>query len=297
MSYMSVEVSQKSKSSVGLTTPKGLSPSSGRTVLADVSDGSIGQAPKTPDESRKHHAPTKHNSMLTAQNGVQAPTKSHPNLNLGADIEGSLVGPSGASVTGRKKNVGKSISSMFKGLFKNPTGKQPSDAGVPDLGNTKSSPNMANIMQANGSTTSSNKASFSLKAVFNSFSAGPDNSSTSSAGSKSDSKLQVQASAKSSTAAIESEVQAAMRRAASITGRQHAPSTLLAVAKDLPPKMARPVWNLRDYAVVEKMYTGESLAISPLLFSLKSAVSLLLAVPLYHEVMSKTVQNSHASTA
>lgn len=52
------------------------------------------------------------------------------------------------------------------------------------------------------------------------------------------------------------QVRAAMRRAASITGRQHAPSTVLAIAKDLPPKMSRPQWNLRDYAIVEKMYTG-----------------------------------------
>jgi hypothetical protein len=35
-----------------------------------------------------------------------------------------------------------------------------------------------------------------------------------------------------------------------------APATLLAISRDLPPGMARREWNLRDYGVVEKMYTG-----------------------------------------
>jgi hypothetical protein len=47
-----------------------------------------------------------------------------------------------------------------------------------------------------------------------------------------------------------------MKRVASITGRQHAPSTLLVVSPEIPPKMARAVWNLKDYAIIEKMYTG-----------------------------------------
>ena len=34
------------------------------------------------------------------------------------------------------------------------------------------------------------------------------------------------------------------------------PSTLLAVSPVLPPNMAREVWCLKDYAIVEKMYTG-----------------------------------------
>ncbi len=64
-------------------------------------------------------------------------------------------------------------------------------------------------------------------------------------------------SGRSSTAAIENEVAAAMRRAQSLTGRQNAPATLLAVSRDLPPRMVRQEWSLRDYGVVEKMYTGE----------------------------------------
>eukprot|EP00197_Chlamydomonas_leiostraca_P002925 CAMPEP_0202857414 /NCGR_PEP_ID=MMETSP1391-20130828/360_1 /ASSEMBLY_ACC=CAM_ASM_000867 /TAXON_ID=1034604 /ORGANISM="Chlamydomonas leiostraca, Strain SAG 11-49" /LENGTH=678 /DNA_ID=CAMNT_0049536207 /DNA_START=165 /DNA_END=2201 /DNA_ORIENTATION=- len=260
MSHMSVEVSQKSRTSVGLHSTKApnASPTGGKTLLPDVSDGSIGQAPRSPDEAgnRKHQAPTKHSSMLSLSNGNNGPSSMAPMpiktqssmSSHSPDVEGTLASPSGGPQ--RKKSVGRSISSMFKGLFKSPSQKQ-SDAGSSDLGNTKSSPNMAHLMQANGSASS--KPSFSLKAVFNSFSAGPDNAHLPGAGKG---ETKVQSSAKSSTAAIESEVQAAMRRAASITGRQHAPSTLLAVAKDLPPKMARPVWNLRDYAVVEKMYTG-----------------------------------------
>ena len=45
--------------------------------------------------------------------------------------------------------------------------------------------------------------------------------------------------------------------ATSSAGKEEAPpSTLLAVSPVLPPKMARPVWCLKDYAIVEKMYTG-----------------------------------------
>jgi len=44
---------------------------------------------------------------------------------------------------------------------------------------------------------------------------------------------------------------------ASFSAKEEAPpSTLLAVSPVLPPKMARPVWCLKDYAIVEKMYTG-----------------------------------------
>lgn len=46
------------------------------------------------------------------------------------------------------------------------------------------------------------------------------------------------------------------RRAASISGRLQAPSTLLVVTRDLPARMSRANWNLRDYNVIEKMYTG-----------------------------------------
>lgn len=47
-------------------------------------------------------------------------------------------------------------------------------------------------------------------------------------------------------------------RAASISARLAASSMLLVVTKDLPARMSRPVWNLRDYVVLEKMYTGVS---------------------------------------
>ncbi|GFH09303.1 protein kinase domain-containing protein [Haematococcus lacustris] len=60
----------------------------------------------------------------------------------------------------------------------------------------------------------------------------------------------------SSTAALENEVAAAMKRAASITGRQAAPSTLLVMAADVPRSMVRQSWNLRDYTILEKLYTG-----------------------------------------
>ncbi|GFH30012.1 protein kinase domain-containing protein, partial [Haematococcus lacustris] len=60
----------------------------------------------------------------------------------------------------------------------------------------------------------------------------------------------------SSTAALEIEVAAAMKRAASITGRQAAPSTLLVMAADVPRSMVRQSWNLRDYTILEKLYTG-----------------------------------------
>lgn len=45
-------------------------------------------------------------------------------------------------------------------------------------------------------------------------------------------------------------------RVASISACTAAPSELLAVAKDLPACMSRPVWSLADYVVHEKMYTG-----------------------------------------
>eukprot|EP00983_Pelagomonas_calceolata_P119869 1160647-Pelagomonas_calceolata.AAC.6 len=46
------------------------------------------------------------------------------------------------------------------------------------------------------------------------------------------------------------------RRAISVSGRVGAPSMLLVVTKDLPPRMSRPCWCLKDYVVLEKMYTG-----------------------------------------
>uniref|UniRef100_A0A7S3VP34 Protein kinase domain-containing protein n=1 Tax=Dunaliella tertiolecta TaxID=3047 RepID=A0A7S3VP34_DUNTE len=59
------------------------------------------------------------------------------------------------------------------------------------------------------------------------------------------------------TVAREAEAKAAaFRRAISVSGRVGAPSMLLVVTKDLPPRMSRPCWCLKDYVVLEKMYTG-----------------------------------------
>lgn len=222
------------------------SPSSTRSYcISDVSEGLVGSAPspgKPAMSSSQDYTP-----------GLRSLSK-HQSFNSPG---GSILPPApGAAPSSPKKGtVNRSISSLFKGLFKTKASADgagegrsipstPTGAHGEGSGDMKRSNSLVN--QALRDPAPKDKPS----ALHQSFS----DSQPKTASSPQEKPLQKS----NSTALIESEVQAAMRRATSITGRQGAPSTLLAVCKDLPPKMSRPVWNLRDYAVVEKLYTGET---------------------------------------
>jgi len=208
----------------------------------------------TPSSSSMHSLPTIQTSL---------PSQASPHTSSPTSV---LTGHDSQNGLHRKPSVGmgQSISMLFKGLFKKSENGSPSFEGQEALqplashGSAKSAGTPGAPSSPPRPTASSVSKPFSLKAVFSSVPSTPAASAAAAHGGAKGSSgpLTVQGSTKSSTQLLENEVQAAMRRAASITGRQHAPSTLLAVAHDLPPKMARAVWSLRDYAVVEKMYTG-----------------------------------------